>query len=116
MPPPPDEAPYTVERVRFFDQSSIDTGDVWTTALAAPLLTCPVAVPPYTPLYFTRPACGKEFQVFFERVPQRGGPSGIVPVLWTPATPPSKSIAELNYTDAAFPSQYAQVGMQQCSG
>lgn len=106
MPTPP-------EGVSFFDVSSIEAGEVWTTALSQAAATSKVGVALYTPNYFTRDWCGREFQVFLTRAQRQSGSTGIVPVIWI-ACPTLPSVAaQFNYTDATFPQVYADVGMQQ---
>lgn len=96
--------------VAFFDESSIETGEVWSDVLADALTTCSVGVALYTPNYFASTWCGKEFEVFKRRRPLQRAASGIVPVLWMKCTAPPE-VAEFQYKSDAFPSQYAEVGM-----
>jgi hypothetical protein len=101
------------EGVRFFDSSSIETGEVWSDQLADALMKSKVGVALYTPSYFTRRWCGKEFQVFLNRRQAVQNASGIVPVLWMKCTTLPSAVDKFQYKDAAFPAEYAQVGMQQ---
>jgi hypothetical protein len=101
------------EGVRFFDSSSIETGEVWSQELVDALMKSRVGVALYTPNYFTRRWCGKEFQAFLDRVQSAQGSSGIVPVLWMKCTTLPSAVDKFQYKDAAFPAEYAQVGMQQ---
>jgi len=95
----------------FFDVTNIQVGDVWPDTLADALRTTPVGVALYSANYFSRPWCGKELQAFIERH-QPGLGSGIVPVLWTRCTPVPKAVEKYQYTNAAFPAEYVQMGMQ----
>ncbi len=95
----------------YFDASNHQLGDLWPAPLQEALRTVPVAVPLYSPNYFSRPWCGREFQAFLERSP--GHPrTGIVPVLWTRNPPIPKIAQDYQYTHAAFPDEYVQMGMQ----
>lgn len=106
------KVPTAHEGVCFFDASSIEAGENWSSELAEGLGRCKVGVALYTPAYFTREWCGKEFQVFMDRSRRATGASGIVPVLWMKATLPPV-VEAFQYTDATFPVKYAEVGMQQ---
>jgi hypothetical protein len=99
--------------VAFFDGSSIQAGTVWTSELAVALSTSQVGVALYTPNYFTRRWCGKEFQAFLDRRRPLPGAGGIVPVLWIKCTTLPPVVDNIQYSDAAFPPEYAQAGMQQ---
>jgi hypothetical protein len=100
------------DEIAFFDESSIAAGEVWTDVLVDALTTCSVGVALYTPNYFTRAWCGKEFGVFRKRRPAQPGASGIVPVLWMKCTTPP-AVGDLQYRDGTFPEAYASVGMHQ---
>jgi hypothetical protein len=45
-----------------------DNGDILPRKLIDGLRTCKIFVPLYSPLYFTREACGKEWHAFTERL------------------------------------------------
>jgi hypothetical protein len=107
------KVPTPREGVRFFDASSIEAGEVWTHELADALMKSRVGVALYTPTYFTRRWCGKEFQAFLNRAQALNGPSGIVPVLWMKCTTLPSAVDGFQYTDASFPTEYGQIGMQQ---
>jgi len=76
------------EVVAFQDLHGIEVGDDWEEKLAAALQVSCALVCLYTPTYFQREHCGKEFAVFLERqrIPIDGseirGSRYIVPVLW----------------------------------
>jgi TIR domain-containing protein len=101
-----------IKDLAFFDSTTIEVGDVWPDELAEGLKTSHVGLALYTPNYFTRPWCGKEFQAFLNRRQAAQKASGIVPVLWTKCTTLPKAVEEYQYEDAAFPPEYVQVGMQ----
>lgn len=96
--------------VGFRDRDSIDTGDNVSQRLIEGLRTCKVFVPLYTPLYFTREACGREWHAFTERLVEHARQSArlhelpplIMPVLWAPVDLQTcglpVSITSLKYT------------------
>ena len=56
------------ERVGFYDRENIHNGDRWTDALADALQTSRVIVCMFSANYFLSANCGREFQVFRDRV------------------------------------------------
>jgi hypothetical protein len=100
----------------FFDESSIDTGTIWTTELAHALKSIRVGVVLYSPSYFTSKWCGKEFSVFLQRIPApraAGISSGIVPVSWVRCTTVPTCVAAIQNRHDAFPREYVEAGLQQ---
>ena len=55
-------------QIGFRDWDNIGTGDILPRELIDGLRTCKIFVPLYSPLYFTREACGKEWHAFTERL------------------------------------------------
>lgn len=100
-----------IAEVSFFDWTDIQVGDKWSEVLAESLKTIPVGLALYSPNYFTRPWCGREFQSFIERG-QPGKVTGIVPVLWTRVQTVPQAVGAYQYNSAAFPIEYLQMGMQ----
>jgi hypothetical protein len=100
----------------FFDESSIETGTIWRSELSDALKGTKVGVTLYSPSYFTSKWCGKEFQVFLDRVAANPTPSpqpvGIVPVLWMKCTTLPPSVEQIQYKHAEFPPEYVEVGIQ----
>lgn len=96
--------------IGFRDWESIDTGDDFRQKLIEGLRTCKVFVPLYSPYYFTREACGKEWHAFSERLEEyaktsanlRDLPPLIMPVWWAPVDLDkyalSPAITSLKYT------------------
>ncbi len=80
----------TKDEVSFRDIDDIEPGQDWENHLADALANALTMVSLYTPWYFARPYCGKEFRVFLERQPTvtfeptgaARGSQKIVPVLW----------------------------------
>jgi hypothetical protein len=76
--------------VGFQDISEIEPGEDWEEQLASALQSSHTMLCVYTPWYFKRPYCGKEFRVFLERQPnveydEQGAvrnSTHILPVLW----------------------------------
>ncbi len=109
----------------FVDSNSITPGAAWPDLLASALQSARVLISIYTPKYFTREYCGKEVQVFLERIddymqtaPQGAPrPTLIVPILWVPERyvqallPPA--VRDLQYTYDAFGKNYAPLGVLQ---
>lgn len=109
------------ERVGFLDIDGIEHGKDWPAELGSALHVSRVLVPLYSPLYFKREYCGKEFQVF--RHPQQAYVSGtvlpasrpILPVLLYPLAEPdwpaSPDIRELQTHDDRYPQAYIENGL-----
>jgi FxsC-like protein len=71
--------------IGFYDVESIETGDYWDQKLVKGIQSCRVLVCLYSPAYFYSEFCGKEFQVFSDRVyayNNQNPPPLIIPVLW----------------------------------
>jgi FxsC-like protein len=82
----------TASQVGFMDDNAIRLGADWREEVGSALANCRVFVPLYSPRYFTREECGKEWHAFAQRVldhraRQSGNPSAIVPAIWTPVDP-----------------------------
>jgi FxsC-like protein len=76
------------EPVGFLD-TNMDVGTEWEPELEEALCTCRVFIAIYTPRYFSREHCGKEWYVFNERMrryeEQTGErPQTLLPILWVP--------------------------------
>jgi FxsC-like protein len=76
-------------QVGFMDDSAMPLGGDWRDAVGYALATCQVFVPLYSPRYFTREECGKEWYAFAQRILDHkarhpGNPPAIVPALWIP--------------------------------
>ncbi|MFE9022366.1 TIR-like protein FxsC [Streptomyces sp. NPDC007808] len=79
------------EELGFFDVV-LPVGADWQAELKQALATAQVFVPLYSPRYFTREWCGKEWDAFSRREQREGRVPGsensaVVPVLWTPTAP-----------------------------
>lgn len=105
------------EGVSFRDLDDTEPGDNWPDILAAGLQKSRVLIALYSTWYFTRPYCGKEFQVFLDRLRVTGNKGKIVPLLWHSKDwlsgnklPPS-SVAHIHYEHESFPPQYLERGL-----
>jgi FxsC-like protein len=56
------------DSVSFFDGNDIEPGDSWPPTLSEALCRSKVFVPIYSPTYFTKDYCGREWQVFRNRL------------------------------------------------
>lgn len=107
----------------YFDVAENEPGDRWPDKIARALQTSKVFICLYSRGYFNSPYCGKEFQVFLDRVnqyiranPQESTPpSLIIPVLWdSPDRLPKqlpKVINEIQYTHSDFGNIYSEEGL-----
>lgn len=90
--------------VGFLDQEGIDLGAEWEKKVADALQSSKTMVCIYSPTYFNRPYCGKEWKAFYDRCEQavRQGlypsmPPLIKPVPWMPLQDLPPVVASLNY-------------------
>jgi FxsC-like protein len=110
--------PPAVGEIGFRDWDTIVTGENWQQKLSSAVSTCKVFIPLYSPTYFTREACGKEWYAFTERLAEHAKRSAnplelpplIMPVWWAPVDlqkfclPPS--ITSLQYTFTHLGQEY----------
>src|SRR5215475_11799851 len=55
-------------KICFFDGEDIEPGNKWPDTLSEALCTSRVFVPIYSPTYFTKDYCGREWKLFSDRV------------------------------------------------
>jgi TIR domain len=105
------------EGIGFMDRG-FRPGNEWSAGLARALSTCKVFVPLYSPRYFTKENCGKEWSAFEDRVAAATGRRGtrveaIVPALWVPV--PYERLPRvaqpIQYWAPDFSSAYATLGI-----
>lgn len=99
----------------FRDADHIDLGEDWRQELNEAISTCKVFVPLYTPFFFTRDYCGREWGAFRSRLTPKGGklPPLIRPLLWIPPRDPIPQVAgEVQYGHGDFGGDYARRGLQ----
>jgi MinD-like ATPase involved in chromosome partitioning or flagellar assembly len=97
-----------MERVGFFDASTIEPGEQWDMQLREALQRSRVLVALYSPYYFASEYCGKEFGYSVARH------QPILPVIWIPvqnvSLPPAAKNIQIFSSDA--PAQYIKDGMR----
>ncbi len=109
--------------VGFRDTQGIEFGSNWPDSLAEGLACCQTFVPVFTPTYFTRPYCGREWWAFRSRVERYArehsgqAPRLILPVLWTaphylPGDLPEE-IREIQFTHHDLGEYYSKEGLLQ---
>jgi FxsC-like protein len=112
----------TSDAVGFQDSANIPTGANWSQEIRRALISSRVLVCLFSPTYFNRDFCGKELQVFLDRLelykqshpPSAVLPRAILPVIWIPQPPEGlpKSVSELQHQGPGVPSRYAQDGLR----
>lgn len=105
-------------QVGFLDVQGIPLGTPWSPQLINALSSCRVFLSLCSPGYFRRPACGKEWQVFaqrlamHERITGRQAPA-LMPLVWTPTAKMPKAAAGLQYHTESMGEPYRQLGLRQ---
>ncbi|MBB4252702.1 TIR domain-containing protein [Rhizobium sp. BK008] len=98
----------------YFVDENIETGELWPEQLKNALMKCKASIVLYSPSYFTREWCGKEFQVLLDRCKKDAGVTGIIPVRWLKTIPElPESAAKVQYQDGRLPPEYSSRGMRQ---
>lgn len=102
----------------FIDADGIQPGDLWDKSLARSLSTCRVLVCMYSLSYFNSEFCGKEFQIFYDRLEKHKTaedehPPLILPVMYTaPEDFATKPVTgKIQYTFDEFPADYKENGL-----
>jgi FxsC-like protein len=109
--------------VGFFDDKGIQHGNEWEPVLNQALATCRVLICIYSPAYFDSEFCGKEWQVFSDRLNDYllGHPKGsrkpplILPVLFNAPEdlPPLPDVAAaIQRDDIDYPEDYRKNGLR----
>jgi hypothetical protein len=73
-------------------KQGIETGEAWVEKLSEAVPHCKACVAIFTPAFFESEFCGKEIQIFLERLADWRGklenagkaPGAIIPVIWIP--------------------------------
>jgi len=112
-----------LENVYFFDVKRLETGNYWREKLAHELTTSKTLVAICTPAFASSPFCGKELNVFLERVaywkklPQTKGPavgSGpLFPIIWVAGAIPKIFSDDVQNAQGDFPEIYKTKGLLQ---
>jgi hypothetical protein len=110
------------ENIGFFDDEDIQSGRMWPERLANALQTSRVFVPLYSPTYFAKEYCGKEWRVFSSRLDEYSRhfatprPALILPVLWVPEDklpkPLPRAVSDVQYKHDDFGDLYARGGLR----
>ena len=109
--------------IGFFDGQDLEPGEEWPTKLAEGLRMSQVMVSLYSPAYFTREYCGKEYHVFRSRVdeyakqlsPGSQRPPLILPVLLQPRGELPMLpvvVADIQYEHDDYPQIYKNEGLR----
>lgn len=109
----------------FLDVRNVKLGEDWSDALGAALQNSRVFVSVYSPAYFVKENCGREWQIFSERLaaysatlpPHAKRPALMMPVLWLPESdwpsPLPEAASAVQYKHSDFGEVYARVGLWQ---
>lgn len=113
------------DQVGFFDRDNLDLGAPWPERIMNGLRIAPVMVALFSPTYFCRPACGREFEIFrrrhleladkMSRVPDYR----VLPVLWVRPDATRQSIpihcrdyiSRIQLTAPDMPDSYHRLGL-----
>lgn len=108
-------------QIGFRDEQSLGYADRWPKKLVRALSNACVFVALYSPTYFTREYCGKEWTVFEGRIKDQFEketeplPPLIIPILWLPFSKIFKlhpAAKDIHYKHDRFPDKYYDEGMQ----
>ncbi|WP_261561452.1 TIR-like protein FxsC [Frankia tisae] len=107
----------SLDEVGFLDTASIQPGEAWSDELANALGRCRTFVAICSRSFFTSEYCGREWQVFTDRLRERAlagavRPPALLPVIWTPLRPPPTILAHLQYNHDDLGRCYAQNGLR----
>lgn len=117
----PHLAATALEDVYFFDVDRLETGDYWRDKLARELVSSKTFVAICTPAFVSSAFCGKELQVFLERLttwknqphgggePPESGP--LFPIVWVASDMP-KVFPDVQDAQGNFPEVYATKGLR----
>lgn len=112
------------DEIGFFDGEDIQTGSEWLKSLTRGLQTCQTLVSLYSPTYFTKEFCGREWAVFSRRQQayaetlEAGAtpPALILPVIWEGQTYVQRKMPEalksVQFTQDAFGPNYPKYGLR----
>jgi FxsC-like protein len=111
-----------VEQIGFLDRNNVVLGEPWQPAMVESLQSSRVMLSLYSPTYFKREYCGKEWQVFRLRqdlygAPRPPGTHGVIlPLLWVAPSdlteaPPATSAVQFNH--ASLGARYEELGLRQ---
>ncbi|WP_261554213.1 TIR-like protein FxsC [Frankia tisae] len=107
----------SLEDVGFLDTSSIRPGEAWSDELADALRQCRTFVAICSRSFFASEYCGREWQVFDDRLRARTAtglarPPALLPVIWTPLRPAPTILSRLQYNHRDLGEVYARHGLR----
>jgi hypothetical protein len=115
----------SADEVGFFDNQNLELGAPWPVKLIDALRSASVLIALFSPTYFLRPACGREFEIFRQRHEALNANLGrvadyrILPILWVRRDYIEKSIPTccqpyiraLQQTAPRMPEDYPMYGL-----
>lgn len=104
----------TDENIGFFDADKIEPGDAWPIDVAEALRSSRSMICLLSPSYVQSEWCGRELQVFRQRMALQSDSSPLIfPLLWFPLGERVPSaLTELQWADARFPKRYIEEGLR----
>ncbi|MDG4784474.1 TIR-like protein FxsC [Micromonospora sp. WMMD1102] len=104
--------------VGFFDKNSIEIGATWSATLVDALVNASSFVALFSPRYFASGPCGREWQIFADRVGRHEATGGarsaaLLPVLWLPPRHVPEVVQAVQYDRDVFSEAYRRDGLRQ---
>ncbi|GAB3810348.1 TIR-like protein FxsC [Micromonospora zhanjiangensis] len=108
----------STEEVGFLDSHSIDIGSTWSVDLVEALSECRSFLALCSPRYFLSEPCGREWQIFDERLARHERNTGarsnaLLPVFWLPPRRVPEAVSRRQYDNEAFSDAYRRDGLRQ---
>nr|MDT0658256.1 TIR-like protein FxsC [Micromonospora sp. DSM 115978] len=108
----------STEEVGFFDRHSMGIGATWSAELVDALAEAGTFLALCSPRYFVSEACGKEWQIFADRIDRHFRSAGvrsraIIPGFWLPPRRVPEVVQRLQYDSDVFGSAYRRDGLRQ---
>ncbi len=108
----------STEEVGFFDTHSIEIGADWSAELVDAISSCCSFLALCSPRYYVSEPCGREWQIFSDRVRMHEDEHGLrsaalIPVLWLPPRRIPDAVQRLQYNSDAFSEAYRRDGLRQ---
>ncbi len=100
------------DEVGFLDTTSIQAGQAWSDELANALGKSRTFVAICSRTFFASEYCGREWQVFSDRLRATADLPALLPVIWTPLRPPPTILARLQYNHEDLGACYAANGLR----
>ncbi|MFY1691320.1 TIR-like protein FxsC [Plantactinospora sp. WMMB782] len=106
------------ETVGFVDTRGIQLGAPWSPQLTGALAEAQTFVALLSPRYLRSEVCGREWQIFTDRMVEHqrhhGAPPGaLFPILWLPPRVVPPAVAQYQYFEARLPEAYVRDGLRQ---